>query len=260
MTTLPPPSDPTSPPPSGGSAARASEPPLPIDPQFAAAKRLYAEQFGDALVTSTYLKVTILVLAAFVGLLIWLQVETTKVMHQFKPLVLRIDGIGHADVVRYTDFAYEPREPEIKYFLSRWCELYYGRNPATLVENLAQARQFLSRDLREKVDRAWEETKLIETYLHGSASDTDIAVLGVAIEDLRTNPIRARVDFQEVLYRPDARIELKRATYTAHFAFHFDQAVLTNDILRVNPLGLRIDYFREDLAQIQNVHPQQRAE
>lgn len=36
--------------------------PAPLDAEFQAGKRLYAEQWGDAVVTNTYLKLTILAL------------------------------------------------------------------------------------------------------------------------------------------------------------------------------------------------------
>jgi hypothetical protein len=44
----------------------------------------------------------------------------------------RIDDVGHAEAVVYRDFTYRPKEAETKYYLSRWAELYFGRNRYTI--------------------------------------------------------------------------------------------------------------------------------
>jgi hypothetical protein len=44
----------------------------------------------------------------------------------------RIDDVGHAEAVDYRDFTYRPKEAGNKYYLSRWAELYFGRNRYTI--------------------------------------------------------------------------------------------------------------------------------
>jgi len=72
------------------------------DSTFNAAKQLYAEQFGDAIVTNTYFKIALLVMALVAGGLIYTNVKTVRMVENFKPLVIRINDIGRAEAVKNT--------------------------------------------------------------------------------------------------------------------------------------------------------------
>jgi type IV secretory pathway TrbF-like protein len=217
------------------------------DPTFSAAKQLYAEQFGDAIVTNTYLKITVLVLSLIAAGLIYANVKTARLVQNFKPLVIRINDIGRAEAIDYSSFAYKPQEAEIKYFLSGFCRLYYGRNRYTIRDNFRRALLFTDGQLAGSISEAWKKDKIIENYLQGQQADIDIDVVKVSIEDLRSAPYKASVDFYEIFYNPLDRTEAKRVLYTAHFVFFFRDAV-PNELIQVNPLGLSITYFREDAA------------
>jgi type IV secretion system protein VirB5 len=217
------------------------------DADFSAAKRLYAEQFGDAIVTNTYLKIALLALSLISAGLIYANVKTARMVENFKPLVIRISDIGRAEAVNYNTFAYKPQEAEIKYFLSQYCRLYYSRNRYTIRDNFRQALLFTDSQLASTIDQAWKKDKIIENYLENQQADIDIDVVKVSIEDLRSAPYKASVDFYEVFYNPLDRTETRRVLYTAHFVFIFRDSV-PNDLIQVNPLGLAITYFREDAA------------
>ena len=217
------------------------------DPQFNAAKQLYAEQFGDAIVTNTYLKIAILGLSLISAGLIYANVKTARLIQNFKPLVIRINDIGQAEAVNYNSFAYKPQEAEIKYFLSDFCRLYYGRNRYTIRDNFRQALLFTDGQLAGSIAEAWKKDKIIDNYLQNQPADIDIDVVKVSIEDLRSAPFKASVDFFEVFYNPLDRTEARRVLYTAHFVFFFRDSV-PNELIQVNPLGLSITYFREDAA------------
>ena len=217
------------------------------DSEFNAAKQLYAEQFGDAIVTNTYLKVTVLVLSLISAGLIYANVKTARMVQNFKPLVIRINDIGQAEAVNYSSFAYKPQEAEIKYFLSQFCRLYYGRNRYTIRDNFRQALLFTDGQLAGSIDQAWKKDKIIDNYLQNQQADIEIDVVKVSIEDLRSAPYKASVDFYEVFYNPLDRTETRRVLYTAHFVFFFRDSV-PNELIQVNPLGLSITYFREDAA------------
>ena len=75
----------------------------------------------------------------------------------------------------------------------------------------------------------------------------DIEIKNVAIEDLRSAPYRARIEFYKIVTSPIDHSELKRELWTANVVYVFRDQV-PNDMLLVNPLGLTITYFREDQA------------
>ena len=217
------------------------------DPEFNAAKRLYAEQFGDAIVTSMYLKIALLAVSLIAAGLIYSNVKTARMVANFKPLVIRINDVGRAEAINYSNLAYKPQDAEIKYFLSEFCRLYYSRNRYTIRDNFSKALLFMDGQLSSGVQEAWKKDKLIENYLNNPQADVEVDVVKVSIEDLRSAPYKASVDFFEVFYNPLDRTETKRVFYTAHFVFLFRDSV-SNDLIQVNPLGLAITYFREDAA------------
>jgi type IV secretion system protein VirB5 len=218
------------------------------DSTFNAAKQLYAEQFGDAIVTNTYLKIALLAMALVAGGLIYTNIKTVRMVQNFKPLVVRINEIGRAEAVKYDATSYKPQDAEIKYFLSEFCRVYYGRNRYTIRDNFKQSLMFMEAQLANSVAEAYRKNKTIENYLQDpTASDIDIEVEKVSIEDLRSAPYKATVDFYEIAYSPADHVESKRTLYTAHFVFLFRDSV-PNDLIQVNPLGLAVAYFREDEA------------
>jgi len=218
------------------------------DPTFSAAKQLYAEQFGDAIVTNTYLKIALLAMALVAGGLIYANVKTARTIQNFKPMVIRINDIGRAEAVKYDTLGYKPQDAEVKYFLSDFCRLYYGRNHYTMRDNFKKSLLFMEAQLANSVAEAYRKKHTVEGYLQDpSAPDIDVEVGKVSIEDLRSAPYKATVDFYKISYSPVQHVEVKRTLYTAHFVFLFRDSV-PNELIQVNPLGVAITYFREDEA------------
>jgi type IV secretory pathway TrbF-like protein len=237
--------------PSGPGQAVSPPPPGPaivLDPTLQAAKRAYAEQFGDVIVQNTYWKVAVLALSLVCLALVGSQVRVARTIRNFKPLVIRIDTVGKAEAVRYDDMTYTPREAEIKYFLAEFVRLYYSRNRSSLPANFRSALAFMEPELASAVSQAWARQKLIETYGRSNLGDIDTAVKTVSIASLQRPPYQAVVEFEQIYYGSRERTESNRVLYTAHFAFTFATGVLPTAILATNPLGMVIHYFREDAA------------
>jgi type IV secretion system protein VirB5 len=221
--------------------------PAPPDAEFQAAKRLYAEQWGDAVVTNTYLKLAILALCLLTAGSLYIAHATVKKIETFHTRYVRIDSIGRAEAVNYDDLNYKPQEKEIKYFLADFCRLYYGRNRLTIRDNFKHALLFMDTPLADSTLAAWSKNQVINNFLSNSDPNQEIKVNRIDIEDLRAAPYKATVEYEVSYISPIDRSELKRAQYTAHFVFAFREAV-TNDLIQTNPLGLAISYFREDEA------------
>jgi type IV secretory pathway TrbF-like protein len=218
------------------------------DRTFYDAKRLYLEQYGDPMVTNTYLKIALtLVCLIAVGLLV-LDLKTIKTFQDFRPLVIRIDDLGRAEAINYHNLEYKPQDAEAKYFLSQFCGLYYRRNRYTIQDDFSKALYFLDGKLADGILDAYRKGDIIRKFLtNTSAPEIDVEVKKVALEEMQTPPFRARVDFYLVYYSPADHSELKRDLYTANFVFLFKSRV-PNELIPINPLGLTITYFREDEA------------
>jgi type IV secretory pathway component VirB8 len=221
--------------------------PAPLDAEFQAGKRLYAEQWGDAVVTNTYLKITILALCLLCAGSLYIAHATAKKIDTFHTRYIRIDTIGRAEAVNYDDLNYKPQEKEIKYFLTEFCRLYYSRNKLTIRDDFRRALLFMDTQLANNTLAAWTRDKIIDNFLSNSTPDQEIKVNRIDIEDLRAAPYKATVEYELIYRSPLDRSEIKRSQYTAHFVFAFRDTV-GNDLIQINPLGFAISYFREDEA------------
>jgi type IV secretory pathway TrbF-like protein len=88
-------------------------------PNITRAAERYLEQYGDPLVMNTYLKVTILVLAAVCFALAALTFKSQTALANMHPMIVRIDDVGHAEAIDYRNFQYRPQEAENKYYLTK---------------------------------------------------------------------------------------------------------------------------------------------
>ncbi len=212
------------------------------------AAQKYLEQYGDPIVTNTYLKLTILILAAVSLTTLALFYRAQAALSSMKPLVIRINDVGRAEAVDYQNFAYKPQEAENRYFLSEWARAYYSRNHYTMQKDFTKALYFLNGDLQNSILEKYKTEKVIDSFLlDPSQPNIDIEVKTVAIEDLRQPPFKARIEFYKIFTSPLDHTEQKRELWTANVVYSFRDQV-RNEMLPVNPLGLTITYFREDQA------------
>ena len=104
----------------------------PTGYEYGEARRRYVEQYGSTLVMNRYLHVVVVCLCVGLVALSVVTVQTQRTFRNFKPLVIRIDEVGHAAAVTYDSLAYTPQAPELKYFLVQFVTMHYSRVRATV--------------------------------------------------------------------------------------------------------------------------------
>jgi type IV secretory pathway TrbF-like protein len=172
----------------------------PPSKDFNDAKRQYMEQYGSALVTNSYLRIAILCLSLVAAGCIFLTYKTYSAFRDVKPLIVRINDVGRADVVRYNSMEYSPREPELKYFLTQFVHDFYGRRRLTVRDDFLRSLYFLERQLAEATMEQNRKSKGIETFLIGVGEEVDINVRNITIHDLRNPPIGPRSISRRSIY------------------------------------------------------------
>src|ERR1700732_1163849 len=218
------------------------------DATYHDAKRLYLEQYGDPMVTNTYLKIALALLSVVCVALALIDLRTIRTFQNFRPLVIRIDDLGRAEAITTHILEYKPQDAEAKYFLSQFCALYYRRNRYTIQNDFSKALYFLDGKLADGILDAYRKDDIIKKFLmNTSAAEIDVEVKKVALEDMQTPPFKARVDFYLVYYSPSDHSEIKRDLYTANLVFVF-KSKGPCELIPINPLGIAITYFREDQA------------
>jgi hypothetical protein len=116
-------------------------------------------------------------------------------------------------------------------------------NRYTIQDDFAKSLYFLDGKLANGTLDAYRKDDIIRRFLtNTSASEIDVDVKKVALEELQAPPYRARVDFYMVYYSPADHSELKRDLYTANFVFVF-QSPVPNELIPINPLGYDMRTF-----------------
>lgn len=208
----------------------------------------FLEIYAEPIVLNSYLKTAVLALALVSTGLAYSLLRTNAALRDSKPLIIRINDVGKAEPVNYSAFAYKPQEADNRYFLSQWVQLFYARNRYTVQKDFTKALFFLNGDLQNAVIEQNKKSKAVESFLSDPAApNTDIEVKNVSIEDLRTSPYRARIEFYKIYSNAFDHSEMKRELWTASVVYLFRDKV-PNGMLLVNPLGLTITYYREDQA------------
>lgn len=217
-------------------------------PEITRAAERYLEQYGDPLVMNTYLKITILVLAVVCLALAGLTYRSQRALANMHPLIIRVNDVGRAEAIDYLNFQYRPQEAENKYYLTRWAELYFGRNRFTIERDQTNALYFLNSDVQRAVIAQEQKNSIIQSYRNDSTLPyVDVEVKNVILDDLRQSPYSARIEFDKVFTNPADHTELRREHWVASVTYVFREVVKNNE-LAVNPLGLTIVRFRADQA------------
>jgi type IV secretion system protein VirB5 len=212
------------------------------------AGRRFLELYAEPVVTNTYLKVAILVLAAVAAVSLYLLYRAQTAALQLKPLIISVTDSGRGQVMRYDDYRSIPIERVSKYYLSRWAGLYYGRNHATLHRDFAESLNFFSNDLQGATLAQVRKANTLDAFLlDPSQPNIDIEIKAVVLEDTRQSPFRAHVEFEKVFRSIGDQQEQRRERWTANIVYGFRDEV-PNQMLLSNPLGLVISYCREDQA------------
>ncbi len=217
------------------------------DPLLVSAQRQYVELYAGSVVMTRYLKVALIGVTLIALGLLALNVRTARQASRVKPIVIRIDEVGRAQAVSYDAFGYTPQPQELKYFLIQFTQLHFGRMRATVRDHLARSLFFLDERLADATIASLQKSGEVETFLTGTQDEVEIVVKNVTLEEVRTPPFRAAVDFEKVFYSLGNRQERSRETHVAQFTFVVRDQV-PNAFIPVNPLGLTITYFRTDQA------------
>jgi len=194
---------------------------------------------------NTYLKVTILVLAAVCVSLAGL-LQKPDGTSQHAPNDCAINDVGHAEAIDYRNFQYRPQEAENKYYLTRWAELYFNRNRFTLnvikrshsTSSIAMFNAPSStRNARTTAFRITSKTVPCRMSMSRSrtSSSTTFASLRIGADRVR-----------EGLHHPADHTELKRERWTASVTYVFRENVKNNEL--AVPPRLTIVRFRADQA------------
>jgi type IV secretion system protein VirB5 len=227
---------------------------------------LLTDQIGNEVYASHYAerKAYRLILACGTVLLcgsIWLNLSLAR-----RPLVnryIRIDEMGRAQAIQYSDLNYSPREGEIRTYLTDWANYRYTISRESIAKKYPLNYYFLSGNLASQLMTDDNQNHLVSQVIGGQIEQSDVEVKNVTITSMSQETVQGAVMARgtalvalDKLYAPahsrEPRTEhwLLSVTYYLNPKQVSDQAKIYPQYEFINPLGLTITEFHENRVSV----------
>jgi len=188
-----------------------------------------------------------------------------------RPMVnryIRIDEMGRAQAIQYSDLNYTPREGEVRTYLTDWANYRYTINRDTIAKKYPLNYYFLSQSLASQLMAEDNRNHLVSQVMAGQMEQSDVEVRDVTITSMSVQKIQdgnvargtALVAIDRI-YSPDhsrqPRTEhwMLSVTYYLNPAQVSDQAKVFPQFETINPLGLTITQFHENEVSVDPLVP-----
>jgi type IV secretion system protein VirB5 len=172
---------------------------------------------------------------------------------------IRIDEMGKAQAIQYSDLNYSPREGEVRTYLTDWANYRYTLNRETVAKKYPLNYYFLSTTLASQLMSEDNANHTISQVASGQVEQSDVDVRNVTITSMSTEQIQGAVMAKgtalvniDKLYsvrnsrEPRTEHWMLSVTYYLNPKQVSDQAKVFPQFETINPLGLTITEFHEN--------------
>jgi type IV secretion system protein VirB5 len=235
---------------------------LPIESRLTPQQSLLTDEIGNEVYASHYAErklsrfvigtESLLLLGAF-GLIFSL--AHRPIANRY----IRIDEMGRAQAIAYTDLNYSPREGEVRTYLTDWANYRYTVSRDTIAKKYPLNYYFLSQNLASQLMGQDNQNHLVSQVVGGQIEQSDVEVKNVTITSMSEETVQgATID---KLYSPrnshEPRTEhwLLSVTYYLNPKQVSDQARIFPQFETINPLGLTITEFHENRISVDPIAP-----
>jgi len=181
---------------------------------------------------------------------------------------IRIDEMGRAQAIAYTDLNYSPREGEVRTYLTDWANYRYTLSRDTIAKKYPLNYYFLSQNLASQLMTADNQNHFVSQVVGGQVEQSDIEVKNVTITSMSEETVQGATIARgtalvtiDKLYSPrnsrEPRTEhwLLSVTYYLNPKQVSDQARVFPQFETINPLGLTITEFHENRMSVDPIVP-----
>ncbi len=181
---------------------------------------------------------------------------------------IRIDEMGRAQAIQYTDLNYSPREGEVRTYLTDWVNYRYTINRETVAKKYPLNYYFLSQALAAHLMASDNQSHLVSQVIGGQVESSDVQVRNVTITSMTEETVQgvtmargtALVTFDKLFssdHSREPRTEhwLLSVTYYLNPKQVSDQSRIFPQYEFINPLGLTITEFHENRVSVDQTVP-----
>ncbi len=196
----------------------------------------------------------------------WLNLSLAR-----RPLVnryIRIDEMGRAQAIQYSDLNYSPREGEIRTYLTDWANYRYTISRDTIAKKYPLNYYFLSGNLASQLMTDDNQNHLVSQVVGGQIEQNDVEVKNVTITSMSQETVQGAVMARgtallalDKLYSPSHSREPRTEHWMLSITYYLnpkqvsDQAKIYPQYEFINPLGLTITEFHENRDSVDPIAP-----
>lgn len=172
---------------------------------------------------------------------------------------IRIDEMGRAQAIQYSDLSYSPREGEVRTYLTDWANYRFTINRDAIAKKYPLNYYFLSQQLATQLMSDDNREHMISQVVAGQIEQSDVEVRNVTITSMSDETVQgismsrgtALVNIDKlysVHNSHDPRTEhwMLSVTYYLNPRQVSEQARVFPQFETINPLGLTITEFHEN--------------
>jgi type IV secretion system protein VirB5 len=181
---------------------------------------------------------------------------------------IRIDEMGRAQAIQYSDLNYSPREGEVRTYLTDWANYRFTVNRDVIAKKYPLNYYFLSQALASRLMADDNASHLVSQVTAGQIESSDVQVQNVTITTMSEEMVQgARIARGTALmtldkfysaqnsHEPRTEHWLLSITYYLNPKQVSDQARVFPQYEFINPLGLTITEFHENRVSVDVVTP-----
>ncbi len=181
---------------------------------------------------------------------------------------IRIDEMGRAQAIQYTDLNYSPREGEVRTYLTDWANYRYTINRETIAKKYPLNYYFLSQSLSSRLMNEDNANHLVSQVIAGQTEQSEVEVRNVTITSMaeeivagaRMSRGTALVNIDR-LYSPTNSHEPRTEHWLLSVTYYLDprqvneEARIFPQFETINPLGMTITEFHENRMSVELLQP-----
>jgi type IV secretion system protein VirB5 len=191
----------------------------------------------------------------------WLNLSLAR-----RPLVnryIRIDEMGRAQAIQYSDLNYSPREGEVRTYLMDWANYRYTINRDTIGKKYSLNYYFMGQALASQLMLDDNQNHLVSQVVAGQIEQSDVDVKNVTITSMSQETVQGATIARgtalvaiDKLYSPSHSREPRTEHWMLSLTYYLnpkqvsDQAKIYPQYEFINPLGLTITEFHENRVSV----------
>src|SRR5277367_6038589 len=176
---------------------------------------------------------------------------------------IRIDEMGRAQAIQYSDLNYSPREGEVRTYLTDWANYRYTISRDTIAKKYPLNYYFLSQNLSSQLMTEDNANHLVSQVIAGQIEQSDVEVKDVTITSMSQETVQGVTMARgtalvaiDKLYSPRTSHEPRTEHWGISVTYYLnpkqvsDQARIFPQFETINPLGLTITEFHENRLSV----------